>query len=435
MDTNYDVIIIGAGPAGLSFARSIAESGLSILVLERSSLITLQNPPEDGREIALTHLSVRLMKEAGVWQRLADSEVSPIEAARVFDGESSYSLDFDKEQTHLAALGYLVPNHCIRRACFEAIQEYPSVEIRTEATVENVSTNSVCGTVELNTGEILTAKLVVAADTRFSEMRRKMGLSASLKDFSRTAIVCRMEHSIPHNQTAFECFHYGRTTAILPMTGNRSSIVVTVNSREAQRFAEMPEAEFNHDIEQQLQGMLGKVSLIGKRHVYPLVAVHANQFVTQRFALVGDAAVGMHPVTAHGFNLGLRGQSALADVVIKAVEQNQDIGDLILLKKYETEQMRVTRVMYHGTNVVVGLFTHEARLAKVLRQVTLRVANNLPPLKNYIRNSLTEDSLERHFQPESPIAFLPALPGVKALQKIGINIADKIKPLSILNRL
>ncbi len=434
MDTDYDVIIVGAGPAGLSFALSIAESSLKVLLLERSSLSTLQNPPEDGREIALTHLSVKLMKEAGVWARLPEQDVSPIEGAKVFDGDSSYSLDFDREDTDLEALGYLVPNHCIRKAYFDAVYDSKAIEIRTEASVENVSTSEAVGFVELSNGEHLTAALVVAADTRFSEMRRKMGLSASLKDFSRTAIVCRMEHAAPHHQTAFECFHYGRTTAILPMTGNRSSIVVTVNSREAQRFADMPESEFNRDIEGQLYGLLGEMSLIGKRHIYPLVAVHANQFVTRRFALIGDAAVGMHPVTAHGFNLGLRGQAALAKLLTRAHEQQKDIGELSLLQQYEAEQMKVTRVLYHGTNVVVGLFTHEALAAKLARKLTLRIANNLPPLKGFIRNSLTEQGLESHFSPKAVLGRLPIVPPYKTLHKLGLKVADKIKPLSILNR-
>ena len=241
--STYDVLIIGAGPAGLSFARSLADLPIRVAVIERSSSSILADPPEDGREIALTHQSVELMKACGAWQRLPAEDVSPIEGAKVFDGDSSYSLDFDNEKEQLEALGYLVPNHLIRKAYYEELCQHDHVEIITETTVEEVSTDEHGGQITLNNGETLHAKLIVAADTRFSEMRRKMGLSATMRDFSRSAIVCRMEHSESHQQNAFECFHYGRTTAILPMNGNRSSIVVTVNSRDAQHFAEMSEAE------------------------------------------------------------------------------------------------------------------------------------------------------------------------------------------------
>lgn len=424
--TDFDIIIIGAGPAGLSFARSLAGLSARILLLEKSSLATLQTPPEDGREIALTHLSVRLLKSLGIWQHLPDDAVSPIEGARVFDGESSYSLDFDKESADLDALGYLVPNHEIRQACFEAVKAQPNLTLRTEVVAEDVSTDDTSGQVILNTGEVLSARLVVAADTRFSETRRKMGLSATLKDFSRTAIVCRMSHTRAHQQTAFECFHYGRTTAILPMQGNRSSIVVTVNSREAKQYAQMPEDEFNRTIEKQLQGLLGEMQLLGKRHVYPLVAVHANQFVARRFALIGDAAVGMHPVTAHGFNLGLRGQATLAELLQNALQQGVDFGDEALLREYEREQMRVTRVLYHGTNWVVGLFTNESMAARLARKATLRLANNIKPVKQLITSSLTEDELHQGLA-------LPVPPGFKPLQKFASRLhqqlPDKFNPL------
>ena len=436
MQQPYDVLIIGAGPAGLSFARSLADLPLKVAVLERSSQSTLADPPEDGREIALTHLSAKLMRECGAWQRLPDDGISPIEAARVFDGQSSYSLDFDNESESLEALGYLVPNHLIRKAYYEEVASHEQIEIRTESVVEEVNTDDNFGYVTLNNGEVLQARLVVAADTRFSETRRKMGLSATMRDFSRTAIVCRMEHTKPHDQTAFECFHYGRTTAILPMNGNKSSVVVTINSRDAQKFADMSEAEFNHNIEQQMDGLLGEMKLIGKRHVYPLVAVHANQFVARRFALIGDAAVGMHPVTAHGFNLGLRGQATLAKEIANAIAEGEDIASQALLKTYESSQMRVTRVLYHGTNVVVGLFTSESLAAKLARKATLRLANNIGPIKHLITESLTENDLNGTSPLQELKNNLPPVPDfipvAKAREKIKQILPDKLHPLNVL---
>lgn len=436
MQQPYDVLIIGAGPAGLSFARSLADLPLKVVVVERSSQSTLADPPEDGREIALTHLSAKLMKEAGAWQRIPEDGISPIEAARVFDGQSSYSLDFDNETEKLDALGYLVPNHLIRKAYYEETSSHTQIEIRTESVVEEVNTDDEYGYVTLNNGEVLQARLVVAADTRFSETRRKMGLSATMRDFSRTAIVCRMEHSKSHQQTAFECFMYGRTTAILPMNGNRSSVVITVNSRDAQGFAEMSEAEFNHNVEQQLDGLLGDMKLIGKRHVYPLVAVHANQFVARRFALIGDAAVGMHPVTAHGFNLGLRGQANLAKEISHAIAEGTDIASPALLKAYETSHMRTTRVLYHGTNVVVGLFTNESLAAKLARKATLRLANNIAPVKRLITESLTERDLEGTNPLQDLKNNLPPIPDFlpveKAREQIEKVLPEKLHPLNIL---
>jgi ubiquinone biosynthesis UbiH/UbiF/VisC/COQ6 family hydroxylase len=436
---DYDVVIIGAGPAGLSFARTLADLPLKVLLLERSSKETLAEPQEDGREIALTHLSVKLMKAKGVWQRLPKEDVSPIEGAKVFDGRSSYSLDFDKRTAALDALGYLVPNHQIRKAYYEELVNHSAINILTGVVAEQISTLDECGYVTLNNGECISAKLIVAADTRFSESRRKMGLSAGMRDFSRTAIVCRMSHSRSHEKKAFEYFHYGRTTAVLPMNGNNSSIVITVNSRDAQSFADMDEAVFNKNIEQQLQGQLGEMQLISTRHLYPLVAVHANQFVAKRFALIGDAAVGMHPVTAHGFNLGLRGQATLAQTIETALKEGKDIGSEPVLKAYEKNHQRITRVLYHGTNLVVGLFTNETIAAKLARKVALRLANNTAPIKRIITHSLTENEIEPSVNIASLKKLLPPIPPAVPVQKMADKLShflpEKLNPLKRLGLL
>jgi len=388
----YDILVVGAGPAGLSFARSLKDSGLNMLVIEKAPLDDLRNPALDGREIALTHLSVKLMKDLGAWARIPAESISPIRAAKVLNGNSSYFLDFNSKNVSGDALGYLVPNYLIRKSLFEEVEPLSNVEIISETVVESLTTNSQGGTVKLSSGETREATLIVAADSRFSATRREMGISSSMTDFAKTAIVCRMEHDLPHEQIAYECFHYGRTLAILPMAGNLSSIVITVHNELAEQIVNMSEKAFNADIQQRFGNQLGDMRLVGERHTYPLIAVHANKFFANRFALIGDASVGMHPVTAHGFNLGLRGQATLAREIMRAVKRDRDIGARRVLAKYERQHMLVTKPMYWGTNGIVGLFTDERPPVKALRSLALRVANNLPPIKRIIKNRLTEIS-------------------------------------------
>ena len=388
----YDILVVGAGPAGLSFARSLKDSGLNMLVIEKAPLDDLRNPAPDGREIALTHLSVKLMKDLGAWARIPAESISPIRAAKVLNGNSSYFLDFNSKNVSGDALGYLVPNYLIRKSLFEEVEPLSNVEIISETVVESLTTNSQGGTVKLSSGETREATLIVAADSRFSATRREMGISSSMTDFAKTAIVCRMEHDLPHEQIAYECFHYGRTLAILPMAGNLSSIVITVHNELAEQIVNMSEEAFNADIQQRFGNQLGDMRLVGERHTYPLIAVHANKFFANRFALIGDASVGMHPVTAHGFNLGLRGQATLAREIMRAVKRDRDIGARRVLAKYERQHMLVTKPMYWGTNGLVGLFTDERPPVKALRSLALRVANNLPPIKRIIKNRLTEIS-------------------------------------------
>ena len=132
------------------------------------------------------------------------------------------------------------------------------------------------------------------------------------------------------------------------------------------------------------------MELIGRRFPYPLVAVHADRFVTTRFALIGDAAVGMHPVTAHGFNLGLRGQNTLAKKIRSAQERNIDIGSSAVLENYQSTHRRVTWPLYLGTNALVKLYTNDGLQAKIARMAMLRLGNNLRPIKRILMTQLTE---------------------------------------------
>jgi len=391
---NFDIVIIGAGPAGLSLARTLSGSGLQIAIVEMQSEAVLADPPEDGRDIALTHTSEKLMKDLGMWAHIPEDQIGTIRDAKVVNGKSPFSLHFDSRGSGADYLGRIVPNHLIRQSAYKTVKDQSNVTLLCESEVVSVATNTTEGTVGLADGTTLKAALVVAADSRFSSTRRKMGIAANSLDFGRVVIVCEMEHELPHEDTATECFFYDQTLAILPMYGNKSSVVVTLPTANADAVLNMAPEAFAADIAQRFGGKLGKMTLITKRHPYPLVGVLAKQFVTTRFALVGDAAVGMHPVTAHGFNLGLSGAKLLADQIEEAARNLTDIGAMVGLKRYESAHRRAVLPLYHGTNALVKLYTDTSVPARLLRDVALRVGNFLPPVKKRILHQLTH--IEQH---------------------------------------
>lgn len=390
MTSDYDIIIVGAGPAGLSFALSLAGTGLQIAVVEKQPEQSLADPAFDGRDIALTHQSVGILRDLGVWSQLSTHTIAPIVNARVLDGDSPYSLDIDIDSEKLEALGYLVSNHCIRKVLYDELQNKDSIEMCAGTAVVSVTTDSDCASVVLDDHRSLAAPLVVAADSRFSDTRRMLGIPASMLDFGRVCIVCRMEHDQAHDGIAYECFQYGGTLAVLPLSGNQSSIVVTAPMSQKDEIMGMTPSEFNDTIQRRFDGRHGDMRLVTERFAYPLVAVHARRFFATRFALIGDAAVGMHPVTAHGFNLGLSGQAILAKQVVNAAVLGKDPGDTRLLKHYSDMHMRTTRPIYHGTNEIVRMFTDDRPHARALRKLTLHLANNFPPIKHVIHQKLTE---------------------------------------------
>jgi ubiquinone biosynthesis UbiH/UbiF/VisC/COQ6 family hydroxylase len=387
---DYDIVIIGGGPAGLSFASSMAGLNLNVLLVEKSSLKTISKPKPDGREIALTHHSRKILMKLGVWTLIDEDKVSPLKEAKVFDGDSDSLLNFDAKKSVIEALGYLVPNHLIRAALFERVSQVENVTILNELMVDGVSTSNTRAEVSLSNGKNIKSKLVVAADSRFSEIRRKMGIPSVMKDFSKVMITTRMTHEKAHNHVALECFNYGHTLALLPLNGNVSSFILTVPTDKANEMLELDEEKFSEIASAGFDGKLGQMKQIGDRYSYPLVGVYAQKFIAKRFALIGDAAVGMHPVTAHGFNLGLRGQDLLSLSISSALNNGLDIGSDAVLKEFERKQINLSRLMYFGTNGIVSLFTNDDAVIKQVRKLVLKFAERFPPVKTLITQHLTE---------------------------------------------
>ena len=384
-----DVLIVGAGPAGLALSVALAQGGLRSTVLEQCDARTLAQPPEDGRDIALTHRARRILETLGIWQRLPADEIAPLRKAHVSNGVSPLVLPFDAEGDGHEALGWLVPNHRLREAAYAVASETPAVRVRPGTRVTGLQRSSQGATLQVEGGPALHAPLVVAADSRFSSLRRMAGIGARMLDFGRTAIVCRVSHEKDHEGIALECFRYGNTLAVLPMAGQLASAVVTLPSDQAPDWLAIDGAAFAGRVQQQLDSRLGAMQLAGQRHSYPLVGVYAHRFAAARFALVGDAAVGMHPVTAHGYNFGLYGVEVLARELTRAKRLRRDLGDLAALLAYEREHRRVTWPIYMGTNAIVQLFTDDRAPARVLRDTVLGVARRLPPLRAMISRQLT----------------------------------------------
>ena len=393
MSLHSDILVVGAGPAGLSFAAELAGSGLKITLIEKSPLEILQNPPYDGREIALTHLSREIMQRLGMWDLIPKDEIYPLRDAKVLNGQSDYQLHFPQPTQARGepadCLGYLISNHNIRKAAYEVVSKLENVTILTGTGVKEVKTSEDEAQVILENGEVLSGRLLLAADSRFSQTRRQLGISSDMHDYSRTMFVCRMRHTLSNQHTAYECFHYGRTIALLPLEEHLTNTVITVDSDKADTIKKMSPEELAASVKEQLKGRLGDMELVSTIHNYPLVGMMAQRFYGKRSALIGDAAVGMHPVTAHGFNLGLSSADILAKLILEAEQRGQDIGAASLLEKYSTKHMLHAQPIYLGTNMLLKLFTNETAPAKILRGLVLRASNNFPPLKKLITKQLT----------------------------------------------
>ena len=306
------------------------------------------------------------------------------------NGTSPYALNFDHHDTDKNYLGRIIPNYLIRKAAYRTVKNCKNVEIITGQEATAINSEQHKADVTLSNGDTVSCALVAAADSRFSPSRRKMGIPTEMKDFGRVVIVCEMTHEKPHNHIAHECFHYEQTLAVLPLNGNKSSVVITLPADKADEVVAMNEKDFSADITRRFENRLGPMTLTGNRYPYPLIAVYADRFIARRFALIGDAAVGMHPVTAHGFNLGLKGQHILSECVNNALKTGIDIGSLAVLEPFQSRYRHATRPLYLGTNTIVNLYTKETTAAKIARRALLRLGNKIKPARRLIIEQLTE---------------------------------------------
>jgi ubiquinone biosynthesis UbiH/UbiF/VisC/COQ6 family hydroxylase len=388
-----DIVIIGAGPAGLCFARALKGSGLRIALVERQPEAGLIAPPDDGREIAITHHSQRLLRELGLWARLREEEIGTLRDAMVLDGDDREGLMFRHDEAGKPQLGWLLSNHAIRRAAYAGVMELPEVERITGVQVSTVRTGRDGAEVELADGQTLRAQLVVAADSRFSDTRRAMGIGADMHDFGKTMLVLRMRHEMPHEQVAWEWFGHGQTLALLPLHDpHTSSVVLTLSPPAMREMLALDDAALEQAMAERFEQRLGAMRVAGPRCAYPLVGVYAQRFMAERFALIGDAAVGMHPLTAHGFNFGLLGQDTLAGEMRAAMAAGRPFWEASVLQRYERRHRLATRPLYLATRMLAGLYTDDRRAARVLRKLALGAGARLGPFKRLVMSGLTAES-------------------------------------------
>jgi ubiquinone biosynthesis UbiH/UbiF/VisC/COQ6 family hydroxylase len=378
----FDIVIVGAGPAGLALACGFANTKLKIAIIDKLSKKILTNPAIDGREIALTHHSVNILKKIDVWRHIPNQLISTIKEAKILDDSSKYSLDFKHQDINEGSLGYLIPNNIIRKYLYKKLKNISNVTLinKTEClSIDN--SNNEYSLLLLSNKRKIKCSLVVAADSRFSKMRSKVGISAFIHNFDKNMIVCRMKHERPHNNIAYEFFRYKQTQASLPYIKRQSSIVTTVSKETSSYLKRISEKEFNKEIQKNFNNFFGKMKLIGKRYSYPMITTYSKKFVANRFALIGDAAVGMHPVTAHGFNLGLKGLEIFTKEIKSALNRNIDISSSQVLRNYQYKLHRVAIPLYLSTNGIVSLYTNVTYPAKIARKLAIRMVNSIKPVK------------------------------------------------------
>lgn len=392
MDHDSDILIVGGGLNGPATALALARAGLSVTVIDALPAETRAEEGFDGRGYALALASVRLLGRIGVWDRVA-GDSQPMLEIKVTDGRageapSPFLLHFDHAEIEEGPMGHMIEDRFLRRALTEAVADNDRITVVNgeRVTAQEVAPSSVW--VTLASGQVLTGRLLIGCDGRASGTAERAGIRRTGWDYGQTALVCAINHTEPHGGVAHQFFLPPGPLAILPLPGNRSSIVWTEDRTRAAAFQSLDDAGYLEILRPRFGDFLGEISLAGKRFTYPLSLTVANAFVSDRLALVGDAAHGMHPIAGQGLNAGLRDIGALAQVLGEARARGEDIGALPVLRRYQEWRRFDTASLALATDMSNKLFSSDNPLLRAARDIGLGAINAVPRLRRgFIREA------------------------------------------------
>jgi 2-octaprenyl-6-methoxyphenol hydroxylase len=392
MRYDADVIITGGGLNGPALALALARAGLSVAVIDAQPAAARAEADFDGRAYALAVASQRLLAAVGVWERLA-GQAQPILEIKTTDGRpgegpSRFFLHFEAAEIEEGPMGFMVEDRHLYAAFLAAMRAEPRITHLPATTVTAQEPGPAGIAVTLSDGRKLTGRVLAGCDGRQSGTAQRAGIGRTGWGYGQTALVCAVAHERPHGGIAHQFFMPSGPLAILPLTGNRSSIVWSEAEAEAKAIAALGDAQFLEVLRPRFGDFLGPVTLAGKRFSYPLNLTLANAYVGPRVALVGDAAHGVHPIAGQGLNLGFRDVGALAEVLVEAARRGEDIGAEDVLERYQRWRRFDSTLLALGMDAVNRLFSNDNPILRAARDFGMGAVGAVPGLRRaFIRQA------------------------------------------------
>lgn len=385
MKHDSDVLIAGGGLNGPALALALASAKLRVTVVDAQPLRARADEGFDGRAYALAIASQRLLAAVGLWGGLAPN-AQPIRAVKASDGRAGesaapFGLHFDAAELEGGPVGYMLEDRFLARAFADAIAANPQITMIAGTSVEAQDPDPAGVTVTLSTGQTLAARVLVGADGRRSGVAERAGISRTGWGYGQTALVCALDHELPHNGVAQQVFLPNGPLAILPLPGNRCSIVWSETDANARTLAALDDADFLAILRPRFGEHLGAIALAGQRFSYPLNLTLANAYTAPRVALVGDAAHGVHPIAGQGLNLGLRDVAVLAEVLVEAARRGEDIGAVDVLARYQGWRRFDSTSLALGMDAVNRLFSNDNPLLRAGRDIGMGLVQAAPALR------------------------------------------------------
>lgn len=385
MARDADVLIVGGGLNGPLLALALAQGGIASLVLDGRPRQERAAADFDGRAYALSLASRRMLAALGLWRDLARTS-QPIERIAISDGRagegaSPLALHFDGQEIDEGPMGHVIEDRYLRATLLAAMDATPLVAHRAGVAVVGQETGAGEAAVRLADGTRLTGAVIAGCDGRDSSVATRAGIGRRGWEYGQTSLVAAVAHERPHLGVAHQFFMPAGPLAILPLPGNRSSIVWTEGRERAVAISALDAAGYLAELRPRFGDFLGELRLEGARWSYPLGLSLADRWTAPRVVLVGDAAHGIHPLAGQGLNLGLRDVAALAEVMVGAARRGQDIGAADVLEAYARWRRADTVMMAAATDGLNRLFSNDNPLLRLGRDLGLGLVNRLPALR------------------------------------------------------
>lgn len=382
-----DVVIVGGGPAGCSLAAILAKGGIRTICIDQDDPVASISKTFDGRTMAISYGSHKVIAAAGAWQELAQ-EACAIKDIKILDGGSPTLLEFLVEDVQSPAFGWIVENRKLRAALYKQLATLKNATHLAPCRVTDFVRAENYIAVQLADGRSIHAQLVIGADGKKSFTRDWMGIETRGWSYGQRGVVCIVHHEHPHNNIAIEDFRGEGPFAVLPMADDehgthRSSIVWTEHCAEKESALHWDEDTFNAALSERFPEFYGEVSLNGRRFSYPLTLSHAHSYIAPRMALIGDAAHAIHPIAGQGLNLGLRDIDAISGLLIAAKKAGEDLGNMELLQQYECMRRVDNMTMAAATDALNKLFSNNITPVRILRKAGLRMVQKLAPARKF----------------------------------------------------
>ena len=393
---DFDVIISGGGLVGLTTALALESAGLAVCVIDALPFETQLAPTFDGRSCAISFANMRLLQVLGVAARLGANK-GPINEILVSDGRphdglrqggpGPFFLHFDADEfTGVDAgepLGWMVENRHMRLALLDEARSRKALTLIPSQKIARFDFADPLASATLEDGQVLTAPLLVGAEGRGSPARKAAGIRHYGWNYNQWGVVATIAHETPHKGIAHEYFLPHGPFAILPLPGNRASLVWTETPAAARYLKTAPEDFFRAELHRRFGDFLGALTPEGPRWAYPLSLMIVEKYTAPRLALVGDAAHGMHPIAGQGFNAGIRDAAALADVLAHGRKLGLDGGDAFMLERYEQWRRFDNTALLAATEGFVRLFSNDLAPIRKLRGLGMSLVDKVGPARRF----------------------------------------------------